>query len=151
MLKKGKDHAALFSSVSDHCAHRGVPWILGTRGGVGGNRQDFVRSVPDPVSGQPDIRTENSLNTTTKGVKHMNWDQIEGNWAQFKGKVREQWGRLTDDDIDIINGKREQLVGRVQEAYGCMREEAEKQVREFEKNADRLFDKTRSRQATATR
>ncbi|HZO57900.1 MAG TPA: CsbD family protein [Bryobacteraceae bacterium] len=81
----------------------------------------------------------------------MNWDQIEGNWAQFKGKVREQWGRLTDDDIDIINGKREQLVGRVQEAYGCMREEAEKQVREFEKNADRLFDKTRSRQATATR
>ncbi len=81
----------------------------------------------------------------------MNWDHIEGNWAQIKGKVREQWGRLTDDDIDIINGKREQLVGRVQETYGCMREEAEKQVREFEKRASGFFDKTRSGQATAAR
>ena len=81
----------------------------------------------------------------------MNWDQIEGNWTQFKGKIREQWGRLTDDDIDVINGKREQLVGRVQETYGCLREEAERQVSEFEKKANTFFDKTRSKQAAATR
>ncbi|MEP7367283.1 MAG: CsbD family protein [Acidobacteriota bacterium] len=81
----------------------------------------------------------------------MNWDQIEGNWTQFKGKVREQWGRLTDDDIDVINGKREQLVGRVQETYGCLKEDAEKQVQDFEKKASSYFDKSGSRQATATR
>lgn len=76
----------------------------------------------------------------------MNWDRIEGNWTQFKGKVREQWGRLTDDDIDVIDGKREQLVGRIQEVYGCMRDEAEKQVRDFESKADSF-----TRHAGATR
>jgi len=58
----------------------------------------------------------------------MNWDRIEGNWKQVKGKIKEQWGRLTDDDIDVIAGKRDQLVGKIQEQYGISREEAEKQV-----------------------
>lgn len=65
----------------------------------------------------------------------MNWDQIEGGWKQFRGKVREQWGKLTDDDLDQINGKREELVGRIQQRYGAAREDAEKQVREW---GDRL-------------
>jgi uncharacterized protein YjbJ (UPF0337 family) len=149
MRKKGKNNASLLGCVSDCRSYRGVPWILGNRGRLGGNCQDLVRGVPDPVLGQPDYRTENSLNK--KGVNHMNWDRIEGNWTQFKGKVREQWGRLTDDDIDVINGKREQLVGRVQETYGCLREEAEKQVSDFEKKADSFFEKHRSKQATAAR
>lgn len=63
----------------------------------------------------------------------MNWDQIEGNWKQFKGKAQENWGKLTNDDWDRIAGKRTQLVGRVQEAYGIEREEAEKQVDEWAK------------------
>ena len=54
----------------------------------------------------------------------MNWDRIEGNWTQLKGKVREQWGKLTDDDIDVIAGKREQLSGKIQERYGIARDEA---------------------------
>lgn len=58
----------------------------------------------------------------------MNWDRIEGNWKQFKGKMIEQWGKLTDDDLDRIAGKREQLVGRIQERYGIARDEAERQV-----------------------
>jgi uncharacterized protein YjbJ (UPF0337 family) len=58
----------------------------------------------------------------------MNWDRIEGNWKQFKGKMIEQWGKLTDDDLDRIAGKREQLVGRIQERYGVARDEAERQV-----------------------
>ena len=58
----------------------------------------------------------------------MNWDRIEGNWKQFKGKVKEQWGKLTDDDIDVIAGKRDQLVGKIQEQYGITKDEAEKQV-----------------------
>jgi len=62
----------------------------------------------------------------------MNWDIVEGNWKQFKGKAKEQWGKLTDDDLDVIAGKRDQLAGRVQEAYGLSKDEAEKQIRDWE-------------------
>jgi uncharacterized protein YjbJ (UPF0337 family) len=58
----------------------------------------------------------------------MNKDRMEGNWLQFKGKVKEQWGKLTDDDLDVIAGKRDQLLGRIQERHGLSKEEAEKQV-----------------------
>ena len=64
----------------------------------------------------------------------MQWDIMEGNWKQFKGKVKEQWGKLTDDDIDKIAGKKDQLIGRLQEAYGIGREDAEKQIRDFEES-----------------
>lgn len=66
----------------------------------------------------------------------MNWDRVEGNWKQFSGKAREKWGQLTDDDITKIGGKREQLVGKIQESYGIAKDEAESQVREFEKSLD---------------
>jgi uncharacterized protein YjbJ (UPF0337 family) len=62
---------------------------------------------------------------------HMNWDRIEGNWKQLKGKAKVQWGKLTDDHLDVIAGKREQLVGRVQEQYGVGKDEAERQVDAF--------------------
>jgi uncharacterized protein YjbJ (UPF0337 family) len=48
----------------------------------------------------------------------MDWNRVEGNWKQIKGKVEEQWGRLTDDDLDVINGNRDQLEGLIQERYG---------------------------------
>ena len=60
--------------------------------------------------------------------RNMNWDRIEGNWKQFSGRVKEQWGKLTDDDIDVIGGKRDQLVGKIQESYGIGKDEAERQV-----------------------
>jgi uncharacterized protein YjbJ (UPF0337 family) len=66
----------------------------------------------------------------------MNWDRIEGRWQETKGKVREQWGKLTDDDLDIIAGKRDQLVGILQRRYGETRDEMERQVREFEDRFD---------------
>jgi uncharacterized protein YjbJ (UPF0337 family) len=66
----------------------------------------------------------------------MNWDQIEGQWKQTKGQVKEQWGKLTDDDLTTINGKRDQLVGKVQERYGVAREKAEEQVGEFERTCN---------------
>src|ERR1700748_678598 len=59
----------------------------------------------------------------------MNWDRVEGNWKQFSGKVKEKWGKLTDDDITVINGKQDQLVGRIQERYGVAKDEAEKGLR----------------------
>lgn len=62
----------------------------------------------------------------------MQWDIVEGNWKQFKGKVKENWGKLTDDELDTIAGKRDQLAGRLQEAYGIGKDDAEKQIREFE-------------------
>lgn len=63
----------------------------------------------------------------------MNQDIFEGNWKQLKGKVKEQWGKLTDDDFDVVAGKRDQLVGRIQERYGIARDEAERQVNDWEK------------------
>ncbi|MBI3802981.1 MAG: CsbD family protein [Nitrospirae bacterium] len=62
----------------------------------------------------------------------MNSDQIEGNWKQFKGKIKEKWGKLTDDDIQVISGKRDTLIGKLQERYGIAKEEAEAQLKAFE-------------------
>lgn len=61
----------------------------------------------------------------------MNWDQIEGMWKQLTGSAREQWGKLTDDDWQTIAGKKDQLVGRIQERYGIAKAEAEKQADEW--------------------
>ena len=58
----------------------------------------------------------------------MNWDQLEGKWMQLKGKVKARWGELTDNDIDTIHGRREELVGLLQQRYGIAKEEAEKQI-----------------------
>lgn len=62
----------------------------------------------------------------------MNWDIAKGQWKQFRGQVQEQWGKLTSDDLDQIEGKRDQLLGAVQKRYGVAREEAEQQVAKFE-------------------
>jgi uncharacterized protein YjbJ (UPF0337 family) len=67
----------------------------------------------------------------------MNWDRVEGNWKQFKGKMTEYWGKLTEDDLDVIQGRRDQLVGKIQERYGIARDEAERQVSDFLDHADR--------------
>lgn len=61
----------------------------------------------------------------------MNWDRVEGNWKQLKGKAREKWGKLTDSDFEQIAGKKDQLIGRIQERYGITREEAQKQADEW--------------------
>lgn len=62
----------------------------------------------------------------------MNWDQVAGNWKQFAGKAREQWGKLTDDDLTVAAGKRDQLLGRIQERYGITKEKAEEQMKAWE-------------------
>jgi len=67
----------------------------------------------------------------------MNRDQMKRNWKQFVGKAKEKWGRLTNDDWQIVEGKRDQLVGKIQERYGIAREEAERQVAEFERTHER--------------
>lgn len=61
----------------------------------------------------------------------MNWDRIEGNWKVFRGRVKEKWGKLTDDDLDLAAGKRDQLAGRIQERYGIAKDEADRQLTEW--------------------
>ena len=58
----------------------------------------------------------------------MDWNRVEGNWKQLKGKVKEQWGRLTDDDLDVIAGKRDQLEGKIQERYGIEKDKVRSEV-----------------------
>ncbi|WNN44476.1 MULTISPECIES: CsbD family protein [Winslowiella] len=62
----------------------------------------------------------------------MNEDRISGNWKQFKGKIKEKWGDLTDDDMTVVEGKREQLLGKIQERYGYGKDQAEKELKEWE-------------------
>jgi uncharacterized protein YjbJ (UPF0337 family) len=64
----------------------------------------------------------------------MNWDRVEGNWKEFKGKVQQKWGKLTDDDLGVIEGKRTELAGRLQQRYGYAKDEAEKNIDTWLKN-----------------
>jgi uncharacterized protein YjbJ (UPF0337 family) len=62
----------------------------------------------------------------------MNWDIVAGNWKQHSGKIKAQWGKLTDDHLNVIAGKRVELAGKIQEAYGLTKEEVEQQIKDFE-------------------
>jgi uncharacterized protein YjbJ (UPF0337 family) len=81
------------------------------------------------------------LRTFKRNVKEgiMNWDQIKGSWKQLKGKAKEKWGKLTDDDLDVIAGMKDQLAGKLQERYGYHKERAEKELKEF---SDSLLEKS---------
>lgn len=63
----------------------------------------------------------------------MNRDRIQGNWKRIKGQAKERWGLLTEDELDVIDGRRDQLAGKLQEYYGIAREEADRQIDEFER------------------
>lgn len=69
----------------------------------------------------------------------MDKDQAQGNWEQFKGKVKKTWGKLTDNDIALLDGNRQEFFGKVQENYGIAKEEAEKQMKEFEKSCGNCY------------
>ena len=64
----------------------------------------------------------------------MNWDQVEGKWKEVKGRFREKFGKLTDDDLEVIGGKKDQLIGRLQQCYGYDKEEAEREVDDVMRN-----------------
>jgi len=79
---------------------------------------------------------------TQQESRDMNWDRIEGNWKQLKGSVKQQWGKLTDDDLDVVAGKRDQLSGKIQEAYGVGKDEADRQLNDW---VSRQADSTSAR------
>lgn len=64
----------------------------------------------------------------------MNWDQVEGKWKQVRGSIKEQWGKFTDDDLEVISGSRERFIGKLQERYGLAREEAQKKADDWVKS-----------------
>jgi uncharacterized protein YjbJ (UPF0337 family) len=66
----------------------------------------------------------------------MDWNRVEGNWKQLRGRAKQQWGKLTDDDLAMVAGRREELAGKVQERYGIARDAARKQVDEWANKAD---------------
>ena len=77
---------------------------------------------------------------------HMNWDRIQGNWKQVVGNAKAQWGKLTDDDLDVVAGRREQLAGKIQERYGIAKDEVDKQIADWElKATDAWFVKDEKR------
>jgi uncharacterized protein YjbJ (UPF0337 family) len=73
------------------------------------------------------------LNLCYKENLAMNWDRIEGKWKQMKGSVKQQWGKLTDSDLEMIAGKRDKLIGKLQERYGIQKDEAQKRIDEWVK------------------
>ena len=77
---------------------------------------------------------------------YMNWDRIQGNWKQVVGNAKAQWGKLTDDDLNVVAGRREQLAGKIQERYGIAKDEVDKQIADWElKATDAWFLKDEKR------
>jgi uncharacterized protein YjbJ (UPF0337 family) len=86
--------------------------------------QDALRAgTSSGAAGCPDI-----INIPDNWSETMNWDRVEGNWKEFKGKAQQKWGKLTNDDLDVIEGKRTELAGRLQQHYGVAQDEAERQI-----------------------
>jgi uncharacterized protein YjbJ (UPF0337 family) len=79
-----------------------------------------------------DVTNTNNLLEDT-----MDWNRVEGNWKQAKGKVKEKWGKLTDDDLTTVNGKRDQLEGKIQERYGLAKDMVRKDVDDWLKAQDK--------------
>ena len=67
----------------------------------------------------------------------MDWDRVAGNWAEWKGRIQERWGKLTDDHLDVVAGRREQLAGRIQQLYGLSPDDAQRQLRNWERHIAR--------------
>src|ERR1700757_3020172 len=96
------------------------------------------RSAHTRAAQEPEAINAVSKAGLTSQRSNMNSEQLKGNWKQFVGKAKEKWGKLTDDDWKVVEGKRDQLVGRIQERYGIARQEADRQVADFERMHEKI-------------
>jgi uncharacterized protein YjbJ (UPF0337 family) len=110
-------------------ALQGEVWARWNGGKVREGHAEACQRATDAVNEKLKRAKEQSNH---KEKSTMNWDRIEGNWKQLKGKAKQQWGKLTDDQLDVIAGQRDQLAGKIQEEYGISKDEAEKQLADFE-------------------
>ncbi len=92
----------------------------------------IIAAVRNFMTRQSSTVVGNVANESANEGNTMNWDMIKGDWMQFRGEVKEQWGRLTDDNLDRIAGVRDRLSGKIQETYGVTKEQVELQVKAFE-------------------
>lgn len=107
--------------MREHRLHGSKSWA---------GRWAVVKATSSTVGGKPSGPHPGKFNRLNGGI--VNWDRISGNWKQMTGKMKQQWGKLTDDEFDQIAGNRDQLVGKIQERYGIARDEADRQVRDWE-------------------
>src|SRR5262245_6878168 len=100
--------------------------------------QSTVRGIPFSrrnFSSWPRVLLRPPKDQAREGVTRMNWDRVEGNWKEFKGKVQQKWGKLTNDDLDMVQGKRTELTGRLQQRYGYAKDQAEREIDTWLKEA----------------
>jgi uncharacterized protein YjbJ (UPF0337 family) len=83
---------------------------------------------PEPTRSLPCCPRNRPFSNDKQQEQRMNWDRVEGNWKTLRGQVQQKWGKLTDDDVNVIEGKRTELSGRLQERYGYAKDEAEKNI-----------------------
>jgi uncharacterized protein YjbJ (UPF0337 family) len=113
-----------------------APTLAGRRGGKRGENH-FKTTRRKRISFRParNRRPQAALSGRAAAPKQMetgmDWNRVEGNWKQVKGKIKEKWGNLTDDDLDKINGRRDQLEGRIQERYGLARDRVRRDVEDW--------------------
>jgi uncharacterized protein YjbJ (UPF0337 family) len=120
-------HSFTFPSFGAPTSHE--IWALFMAGGVRGRRPGHGNAgMAGRVSFPRTVHTVPPPWATIREYLSMNWDRIEGNWKQFSGKAQQQWGKLTNDDLNIVEGRRQELVGKIQERYGIAKDEAERQV-----------------------
>src|SRR5262249_17793348 len=100
---------------------RGTPRSRSCRNNTRDRENSIARSAWTIAKNCEHRMTDLLLQHIPRG-QSMNWDRIEGNWKQMKGSIKEKWGKLTDDDFDTMAGKRDKLVGKIQERYGCSRD-----------------------------
>jgi uncharacterized protein YjbJ (UPF0337 family) len=87
-----------------------------------------INNAATAISPVTKVARAGRLNQNRRKEYVMDWNRIEGNWKQFKGQAKEKWGRLTDDDLDVIKGRQDQLEGKIQERYGLAKDQAKKDV-----------------------
>jgi len=86
-----------------------------------------------PLKSTSETGSEIAHSSGERKENFMNWDEIAGKWKQFKGSAKQRWGKLTDDDLDYVAGTRDKLIGRLQEKYGMIKDDAERQADEWVK------------------
>jgi uncharacterized protein YjbJ (UPF0337 family) len=90
--------------------------------------EEFAGRRPPSFEKEQDTVLARRLHLIPSRCSEMNSDQVEGKWKQFKGSVKKRWGKLTDDDLTMLSGKKDELIGKLQERYGYTREQAEREA-----------------------
>jgi uncharacterized protein YjbJ (UPF0337 family) len=133
---------------SSICHRRNGPWWIGSTKWNSGSRvmmrklllalvlQSLIATQATAATGDGQLTQTSPQAVTAPARVALNWDEVSGRWKQFTGKARQKWGKLTDDDLAVAAGRREELVGKIQERYGISKDEANRQVDSWIRSID---------------